>query len=119
VKARTTNPELLKVITFLKRKSNETGSAIWRDIAERLGRPKHRRCAVNVSRINRYSRPGEMVVVPGKVLGSGQMDHPVYVAAFSFSREAVKRITEAKGECLSIPELVSKNPKGSNVRIIA
>lgn len=118
MKTRTINPELLKTIKFLKKKSNETGSAIWRDLADRLKKPKHRRYAVNVSQINRNSETRAKIVVPGKVLGSGKMDHPVYVAAFSFSDKAVNKITEAGGECFSIPEFVRKNPRGSNVEII-
>lgn len=118
MKTRTTNLELLKTIRFLKKKSNEVDSAIWRDLAVRLKKPKHRRYAVNVSRINRNSKTREKIVVPGKVLGSGKMDHPVYVAAFSFSDKAVKKVIEAGGKCFSIPEFVRKNPRGSNVKII-
>jgi large subunit ribosomal protein L18e len=58
------------------------------------------------------------VVVPGKVLGAGNLDHPVSVAAFSFSAEAKSKISKAKGKCLSISELIEDNPKGSNVKIM-
>ena len=115
---KTTNLELLKTISFLKKKSSETGSAVWRDLADRLRKPKHRRYAVNISRINRNSKTREKIIVPGKVLGSGKMDHPVHVAAFSFSGKATKKIVDAGGKCFSIPEFVSKNPKGSNLKII-
>jgi len=118
MKARTANPELLKTIKFLEDKSNETGSAVWRDLADRLKKPKHRRCAVNISQINRNSKTKENIIVPGKVLGSGKMDHPVYVAAFSFSDKAVKKIIETGGKCFSIPEFVRQSPQGSNVKIV-
>jgi large subunit ribosomal protein L18e len=58
------------------------------------------------------------VVVPGKVLGAGRIDHPVHVAAFTFSEQARSKILRAKGKCLSILELMEKNPKGTNVKII-
>jgi len=57
-------------------------------------------------------------VVPGKVLGAGRIDHPVHVAAFSFSDQARFKILRAKGKCLSILELMEKNPKGTNVKIL-
>jgi large subunit ribosomal protein L18e len=57
-------------------------------------------------------------VVPGKVLGTGKIDHPVNVAAFAFSEQARSKILKAKGKCLSISDLMKKNPKGTNIKII-
>jgi large subunit ribosomal protein L18e len=57
-------------------------------------------------------------VVPGKVLGAGKIDHPVNVAAFAFSEQARSKILRTKGKCLSILDLMKKNPKGTNVKII-
>ena len=113
-----TNPDLLRLIRFLRKKSRENEAAIWRRIAEMLSKPKRRRIAVNVSRINRYSKENDEVVVPGKVLGAGVINHPVKVAAFAFSEKARSKIIKAKGKCLTIPELAEMNPKGSNVKII-
>jgi len=117
-KLKATNPELLNLIRLLKKKAKETRSRIWRDVAERLSVSRRRRIAVNVSRINRYTKKGEVVVVPGKVLGAGKLEHSVTVAAFTFSKTAKDKILKAKGKCLSIPELIKKNPKGSKIKII-
>ncbi len=117
-KLKITNPELLKLIRFLKKKAVENKAEIWRDIAERLAVSRRRRIAVNVSKINRYTEKGDVVVVPGKVLGAGKLEHKITVAAFSFSEAAKNKILKAKGKCLTIPDLVKKNPKGSNVKII-
>lgn len=117
-KIRTPNPELIKLIRTLKKRSRENEARIWRDIAGRLARSRQRRTAVNVSRLNRHTEDGETVVIPGKVLGSGKIDHPIKAAAFAFSKQAESKILGAKGKCLSIQELVEKNPKGTNVRII-
>jgi len=87
-------------------------------VADRLSRSRQRRIAVNVSRLNRYTKKGETVVVPGKVLGAGKMDHPIHAAAFAFSDQARQKILEAKGKCLSILELAEKNPKGTDIKII-
>jgi len=87
-------------------------------VADRLSCSRRRSIAVNISRLNRYTKDGETVVVPGKVLGAGKMDHPIHVAAFAFSEGARLKILKAKGKCLSILELTEKNPKGTNVKII-
>ena len=113
-----TNPDLLKMIRFLRKKSRENNASIWRRVAEMLSKSKRRRIVVNVSRISRYTRENDEIVVPGKVLGAGLIDHPVKVAAFAFSDSARSKIEKAKGKCLTIPELVGMNPKGSNVKII-
>jgi large subunit ribosomal protein L18e len=73
---------------------------------------------VNLSRINRYTQRGNTIVVPGKVLASGTLNHAVTVAAFSASEKAKEKLKAIKAKYVSIPELVEKNPKGSNVKII-
>jgi len=113
-----TNPELLTVICFLRKKARDSNAPIWRDVADRLSSSKRRRVAVNLSRLNRHTRAKETVVVPGKVLGAGKLDHPISVAAFSFSTQAKLKISKARGKCLSIFDLLDANPDGSNVKIM-
>ena len=118
MKTETTNPQLIELIRFLKKHSKENKAEIWGSIAERLTKPRRKRIAVNISRLNRFTQKNDMVVVPGKVLGAGEINHPIIVAAFAFSEKAKEKITKAKGKCLFISELVKKNPKGSNIKII-
>ncbi|MCS7097124.1 MAG: 50S ribosomal protein L18e [Candidatus Methanomethylicia archaeon] len=113
-----TNIHLRKNINFLKKKSIENNAKIWRDIANKLSAPRRMRIAVNVGKINRCTSKGDVVIVPGKVLGAGEIDHPVTVAAFSFSKSAYEKITKANGKCISIIDLVNLNPKGSGIKII-
>jgi large subunit ribosomal protein L18e len=117
-KLKTTNPELIMLIRDLKKKSQESQASLWRSLAERLTASKRSRIAVNVSRLNRYTKDGETVAVPGKVLGSGKADHPMIVAAFAFSDVAQAKILKAKGKCLSIRDLMEKNPAGKNVKLM-
>ncbi|MFC1486064.1 50S ribosomal protein L18e [Thermoproteota archaeon] len=113
-----TNPELISLIRDLKKKSHESETELWRNIGKHLANSKRSRVAVNVSRLNRYTKEGETVVVPGKVLGSGKADHPLIVAAFAFSDVAKSKIQNAKGNCLSIRDLMKKNPTGKNVKLM-
>jgi large subunit ribosomal protein L18e len=117
-KARTTNPERIELIRFLRKQGRENNASIWKDIAKRLGSSSRKNVVVNISRLNRYTKKSEVVAVPGKVLSTGEINHPVTVAAFAFSQKAREKVASAKGKCLSFSELVKKNPKGSNVRII-
>ncbi len=113
-----TNPELRSTIRFLNKQSAENKTRIWRDIAERLSKPERKRIAVNISRLNRYTKKNDAVAVPGKVLGSGEITHQITVAAFTFSESARQKITAANGKCVSFSDMAKKNPKGSEIRII-
>ena len=117
-KTRKTNPELIELVTYLKKQSRENKVDIWRDIAERLAKPRRLQIAVNLSRIGRYTQKNETIVVPGKVLSGGEIGHPINVAAFAFSQRAKEKIHSAKGKCMSFSDLIKKNPKGSSVKII-
>jgi large subunit ribosomal protein L18e len=115
---KSTNPELIQLIRFLKKQGREKEAAIWRDVAEQLAKTRQQRAAVNLSRINRHTKKGDTVVVPGKLLGAGELNHSVSVAAFGASEKAKEKLAAAKAKYLSILELVEKNPTGANVKII-
>jgi len=117
-KANPTNPELINTIHFLKKSAKENDAKIWRKVAETLSRTRRKRIAVNLGRVNRYTKEDEIVAIPGKVLAAGEIGHPVTVSAFAFSQKAMAKIEKAKGKCLSYTELVKKNPKGTGVKII-
>ncbi len=113
-----TDINLRRVIRYLRKKSNEEGVRVWKDIAWRLERPRRQRAEVNISRINRYTKEGDTIIVPGSVIGAGKLEHKVTVAAWKFSEGARQKITEAGGEAITIEELLERNPKGSGVIIM-
>lgn len=105
------NPRRKRLIEELSKKEEK----IWKDVAKRLLKPRN--VVVNVARINCYAKKDDKILVPGKVLGYGNLDKTVYVGAFSFSKEAEKKIKNAGGKCINIEELVDENPKGNKIRI--
>lgn len=115
---KSTNPELVKLIRFLKKQGNENKAKIWRDVAIHLAKTRQHRAAVNLSRINRYTKKSDMIVVPGKILGTGTLDHAITVAALNASEKAKEKLGAAKAKFLSIEELVKENPAGSKVKIL-
>jgi len=110
--------ELRRTIALLKSRSRKYEAPIWRAVADKLDRANKRRISVNLSLINRHTEPNDVVAVPGKVLGSGRLDHPVKIAAFRFSETARQKIKAAGGECLSFPSLLEMNVKGTGVKIL-
>ena len=115
---KSTNPELVKIIRFLKKQSKEQKAGVWGDVAEALSKPRRIRASVNLSRINRHTERSDIVIVPGKILGTGALDHALTIASLDLSSKAAQKLKAAKAKYLSIIELVEKNPTGANVKII-
>ena len=112
------NTELIREIRTLEKESRKSGKKIWKTLAKELDKTKRRRVAVNLSRINRYTEGGEIVAVPGKVLGSGMLDHQVTVAAFQFSEMALRKIELADGNALTLTELIETGTPVSQIKIM-
>lgn len=117
---RKTNPNLLKLIHELELASVRYQAPLWKDLARRLlERPLRNWAEVNINKISAYaSDDDEIIVVPGKVLGDGELTKAVKVAAVKFSAEAVRKIKKAGGTVMNYHELIGLNPKGTRVRIL-
>ncbi len=113
-----TNPVLRSLIRTLIKASRENKAPIWRAVAEELERPRRVKKPVNVGKLERYCREGEVVVVPGKLLGGGVLTKKITVASFQVSPLAIKKLEKAGGRWMSIEGLIKENPTGSNVRVM-
>lgn len=118
MKNKKTNPELVDLILDLKKRARELDAPIWRDVALRLESSNRNRAEVNVSKIDRFAASNETVIVPGKLLGAGEIKKPVIVASYAASDSAIVKITKAGGRVITLRELMAENPKGKNVRIL-
>ena len=115
---RKTNPVLVELIVELRKAANSSGHALWADIADRLERPARLWPQVNVEKVGAVADGAELVLVPGKVLSTGDAKKGLKVAAFAFSENARQKIMAAGGKCLSIGEAAKLAPSGKGVRII-
>jgi len=113
-----TNVHLRKLIRFLEKASNENKARIWKYVAELLSKPTRQRIEVNLGKIDRYTKEGDVVVIPGKVLGFGKLTKKVTIAAWRFSENALSKAKKSGANIITIEELVKSNPTGSNVKII-
>jgi len=115
---RKTNPQLLLQIDAFKAQARQHQTNIWRELARRLEAPSKSCAKVNLSRLNRHTKSGDVVIVAGKVLGAGSIDHPISVGAPSFSDSARSKILTAGGAVLSLDEIAHISPRGNHVKII-
>lgn len=101
------------LVSELKRKGSK--AAIWDDIAVRLAR----NVEVNVGKLARVTKKNDVVAVPGKVLGTGELSHALIVGAENFSVSARAKIESAGGKAILLNELAEKHADGKGVKIIA
>ena len=111
MKKGTTNPEKKKTIVTLKKTKKE----IWKKIAKTLEKPRRKNITVNLWKINKYTKDGDTVIVPGKILGNGELKHNINIAAQSYSKTAQEKLGN---KATTLTELIKKNPKGTNIKII-
>ena len=111
---------LKKTIAVLEKAGRQKKQTIWLDLAKRLNKRSRGRISVNLWKIDSMAKKlkGKTVVVPGKVLGKGELNSEISIAALSFSKEAREQI-EKKGKALSLVELAESDAKPGEMVIIA
>lgn len=107
-----------RLISTLEKSYRSQGARVWESSSKYLSNPRRRRVEVNLSRINRVASEKDTILVPGKVLGSGKLDHRVKIAALNFTSSARVKIHDSGGKCLTIEELLKQEPEGKNVRLV-
>ncbi len=115
---RPTNPELLSAIGYLMKAGKQYQTPLWITIASFLGKSRRTRIVLNLGQVSKNLKGGEVIAVPGKVLGSGEPKEKLTIAAFKFSPRALVKVEKAGGRCIPFSRLVEENPRGTNVRLL-
>jgi large subunit ribosomal protein L18e len=111
------NERLMELLQLLKKTAIENDAAVWKRVASDLEKPTRQRRVLNIYKLDKYCQDNDVIVVPGKVLGTGDLNKKVTVAAYTFSSQAVDKIN-AKGKALTIKELIEKNPQGKKIKLM-
>ncbi|HVC27050.1 MAG TPA: 50S ribosomal protein L18e [Nitrososphaerales archaeon] len=111
------NKLLRSSIVLLERKGRGGDGGIWREAARYLASGTVTWPEVNLARL---ARLGEVtaIFVPGKVLGTGNIEKKLNVGAFAFSASARSKIEKAGGKAFTVEEFVKKYPEGSGVALV-
>jgi large subunit ribosomal protein L18e len=103
-------------VRVLIRQLHQTKRPLWRVIARKLEKPRRNRVEAGLWRINRETKAGEIIVIPGKVL-NGNLEHKVTIGSIGISTQALQKVKQAGGEWMPIPLLLEKYPDGKGVKI--
>ena len=90
----------------------------WFKIAQILSASTRQYSSVNLGQIDKVSKQGEIIVVPGKVLSSGSLTKKVRIASLGISAEAKDKLKETKSEYLYLAKEIQSNVKAEGVRVI-
>lgn len=106
-----TNPELVETINLCRKHKK------WLRVAKMLAYPRSLRVAVNLDEIDKESKEGDIVVVPGKVLSKGNISKKIKLACFAISKEAREKAKANKVDIVSIIKEVKENSEARAVKI--
>ena len=95
----------------------KTKRRIWKKVSKKLSGPRRERIEANLYRINKKTKENDVIVVPGKILGLGDIDHKLTIACLDCSKTARKKIATSGSKLLSIEELFEQNPEGKDVKV--
>src|SRR3989344_4055508 len=109
---RKTNPEIAEVI-----KSANKNEA-WKGMAKILSGATQKYSSVNLSQIDKETKTGDTVIIPGKVLSSGDLSKKVRICALSISNSAREKLKKTKSEFALIKEEIKINKKAEGLKVI-
>ena len=108
------NPELKGTILLFKKQKDP----FWHYVAQLLARPKRKSIEVNLEKIDRLSKENSTILVAGKVLGKGELNKKIKLAAFNISEQAREKLKESGSSFLELEELLQKNPDVKEIKLI-
>lgn len=112
------NQVVFQLVKDLKKASSKNDAPIWSKIAELAKKPSNARKTINVYRINQLTKEDDVVIFPGKVLGTGNISHKIILCSFSFSNSAASKILDAGGKIITFNEMIEKFPTGKGVKLL-
>jgi large subunit ribosomal protein L18e len=95
----------------------KTKQRIWKQVSKKLSGPRRNRIEANLYRINKKTKENDTIVVPGKILGLGDLNHRLTIACLDYSTSAKDKIEKSGSKLITIEELLEQNPEGKNIKI--
>lgn len=113
-----TNQLVIQMARDLKKASAKNDAPLWSRLAEFALKPSSARRTINLKRIDQLTKENDVVVFPGKVLGTGSMSHKITLFSFSISNSAASKIIESGGKIVGFADMIEKFPSGKGVSLL-
>lgn len=113
-----TSQIVIQMVKTLRGASKKNKAPIWERLADLALKPTRARRTINLGQLDKYVSDNDVVVFPGKVLGTGNLSHKITLCSFSISTTGAKKITQSGGKILDVSQIIKSNPTGKGVKII-
>jgi len=113
-----TNQIVLQMTKELRQASKKNNAPIWLRLAELAMKPSRARRVMNLGQLDKFANDNDVIVVPGKVLGTGNISHKITLCSFSISTSGAKKVVQSRGKVVDFAQLIKSYPTGNGVKII-
>jgi len=93
-------------------------SPAWLKVASVLSSPRKNSISINLGDLDRLSKEGETILVPGKILSQGELNKKIKIVALKFSETAKEKLLKSKIQITSITDEIKNNPSAKGFRIL-
>ena len=104
------NPELVETIKLAKKNN-------LLELAIRLSGPSRLYKSINLDELNNIK--SNNIIVVGKVLGSGEINKKLNIAALGFSENAREKLKKANCKISKIKDIIKNSKKLDGIEVIA
>lgn len=115
---RTTNRTTQRMAYELKKASRDNDAPLWSRLSKLALKPGRARRVLNLNKIARLTKDGDVVIVPGKVLGTGSISHKITLCSFSISNTAADKIITSGGSVSNFGQMTRDFPTGKGVVLL-
>ncbi len=91
---------------------------VWKRVREILLQPKRREVEVNLRKLGKVTKKDDVVVVPGKILAVGSLDHPITLAYVDASKAALKGLEASKSKVMPLQKFLENDAEQKNIKIV-
>ncbi len=114
------NPLTRALTVRLDKHGKSSQENAYRVISELLTVRTRGRAEVNLAHLNKMAtaHPTKIFVVPGTVLGNGELTQTLHVAALRFTGSAQTKIAHAKGKAYTLNELMEQKIPASKLVLV-
>ncbi len=112
-----TNQIFINIAKELKEASKKNDAPIWKKLRSFILKSSSSRRIVNLTKIDKITKDNDVLFVPGKVLGTGNISHKITLSSFSMSTTAAKKIIQTGGSIMTYSDMIKKYPTGKGVII--
>jgi len=90
----------------------------WEKIIKKVSGSRRKRLELNLDEIDNQTKDNDLVIIPGRVLGKGNIKKKIKISAMKYTESAKEKLKESKIEFNLIEEEIKSNPEGKGIKVL-